>query len=334
MRPTGLRKRGRRASSTWAILTATSCGSRPLRGDVRVAGAEHVLRPRPVGAVLRANARRALPDVGDVRSRLDQNHLDAELIDIEGERLRPALDRPLRGDIDRIAGLAGERRLARHDDDASRCAACGRSAAARASAPCTPKKFVSMTRRSSALGDVLEGAAGGDAGVVHHRVEEAAGDGERLGDALWRSMLRPSRRAARCRRSARRTRLCQRRVERALALEVAHRGDDAPAALCQLDGRQQTKARRRSRDQNRAHPRPKPKSAPFGAGQSGGSVVRSDICDCISAVKRHWRTNERAAPDRAPLQSLEARQPLAQYTRALGSMYLTSLVIVCVCTGR
>ena len=61
------------------------------RGDVRVDGTEQVLRPRTIGAVLRAETGRSLPDVGDVRSRLDQYHLDAELtlaaaIAIEEER--------------------------------------------------------------------------------------------------------------------------------------------------------------------------------------------------------------------------------------------------------
>ncbi len=49
--------------------------------------------------------------------------------------------------------------------------------------------------------------------------------------------------------------------------------------------------------------------------------------------KCHWRTSERAARGR-PCKVWKFATSAAQYTRAFGSMYLTSLVIVCVCTGR
>ena len=46
--------------------------------------------------------------------------------------------------------------------------------------------------------------------------------------------------------------------------------------------------------------------------------------------KCHWRTSERAARGR-PCKVWKFATSAAQYTRAFGSMYLTSLVIVCVC---
>ena len=62
---------------------ATSCGSRPGRGDVRVAGAEHVLHHGAVGASLGADARRGIPDIGDVGARLDEQDVDAERLDLK-----------------------------------------------------------------------------------------------------------------------------------------------------------------------------------------------------------------------------------------------------------
>ena len=121
------------------------------------------------------------------------------------------------------------------------------------------------------VGDVLECAAGGDASVMHDGIEEAAGNGERLGDAFGdRSRIRhvelhdvdvP-----------RRARLRQRRFQRPLAIEVAHRGDDAPAARCQLDCGQQSKPCRRSGDEDRTHAL-SARCRPCLPG-AGGSVVR------------------------------------------------------------
>ena len=44
--------------------------------------------------------------------------------------------------------------------------------------PSTPKKFVSITRRSSELRHVLQYASGRDTGVVHDGIEFVAGPGQ------------------------------------------------------------------------------------------------------------------------------------------------------------
>ena len=50
-------------------------------------------------------------------------------------------------------------------------------------------------------------------------------------------------------------------------------------------------------------------------------------------LKLAWMAACAAMTTLVPSEHSDAGQG-AQYTRALGSMYFTSLVIVCVCTGR
>ena len=206
-RPTGLRNAGRCASSTSAIATATTCASPPRFCRVRLAGAEHVLHPRSVGAAFGRDARGVLPDAGDVGPGLDQHDLDAEGTELVADRLGPALDRPLRGAIDRVGRLAHERRLARHDEDAAApLRAEGRQQRAR------QLEHAEEVRLQDAahvvVGQILEGAARRDAGIVHDRVEPAAGRKQHRARRLRARRLRSvtSSRADRRRARARRPR--------------------------------------------------------------------------------------------------------------------------------
>ena len=86
-------------------------------------------------------------------------------------------------DVDRVARLADESGLARDDDDAARpLLAERRQQRARQRHDAEEVGFHHAAHLG--VGNVLEGAARRDAGVMHDRIEEAAGDGQRLGDAF------------------------------------------------------------------------------------------------------------------------------------------------------
>ena len=124
-----------------------------LRGDVRVDGAEQILHLRrgrrcSDGLI----ARRGLPDVGDVRPRLDQHHLDAELTRLR-RRATPPSPRPPISMRHRSSCRAGRRAQTSLDTMTMRPERCLRNvgSSSRVSAM-TPNRLVSITRRSSASG--------------------------------------------------------------------------------------------------------------------------------------------------------------------------------------
>ena len=92
-----------------------------------------------------------LPDLGAIGTGLYEHDVDPERLKLIGNRLGPSFERPFRGAIDRIGGLTHEGSLARNDNDPA-APLLPKSRQQRSRQLNDTKKFVSITRRSSASG--------------------------------------------------------------------------------------------------------------------------------------------------------------------------------------